>query len=183
MFKKIDHLFMWARFTTLNLLHSHKIKAAGRNYFEKGSLHITNQGRLSLGKFNGLSRGYDIEVSGKLILGNHNFFNRNVKIVCLDKIEIGNDCIIADSVHIYDHDHRFEDVTRPIRDQGYVTSPIKIGNNVWIGAKATLLKGVSIGDGVIVAAGSVVRSNLPSNTVCGGVPAKVLKQRDPNAKN
>jgi maltose O-acetyltransferase len=57
--------------------------------------------------------------------------------------------------------------------------PISIGNAVWIGARATILAGVTIGDGAVVMAGAVVSRDVPPYTVVGGVPAKVIKQRDP----
>lgn len=56
------------------------------------------------------------------------------------------------------------------------TAPIQIGNHVWIGARAIILKGVTIGDGVVVAAGAVVTKDVPPNTLVGGVPAKIIKE-------
>lgn len=82
-----------------------------------------------------MGRGFDIEVKGHLFIGSRNYFNKNVKIVCFDKISIGDDCLIADSMHIYDHDHRCEDTTKLISVQGYVTSPVAIGHNVWSAPK------------------------------------------------
>ena len=64
-----------------------------------------------------------------------------------------------------------------IRLQGVKRTGIKIGKNCWIGAKVTILDGVTIGDGCIVAAGAVVNSSFPDNSVIGGVPARLLKQR------
>ena len=55
-------------------------------------------------------------------------------------------------------------------------SPVKIGNDVWIGAKATVLSGVTIGNGAVIAAGAVVTKDVPDNTVVAGVPAKIIKQ-------
>ncbi|MBL8014506.1 MAG: acyltransferase [Candidatus Omnitrophica bacterium] len=130
-----------------------------------------------MGKDNVLDQGADWEVKGRLTLGNRNYFNRQVKIVCFDTVTIGDDCLIAADVHIYDHDHRFDDLSRPIRLQGYVTRPIKIGNNVWIGAKATVLKGVTIHDGAVIAANSVVTKDVPANAIVGGNPARVIKVR------
>ena len=63
----------------------------------------------------------------------------------------------------------------PEKRANMLPSPVKIGNAVWIGAHATILPGVSIGNGAIVAAGAVVTKDVPENTVVGGVPAKVIK--------
>lgn len=148
-----------------------------RNYLFGGSLCV-DSGKFTIGSFNDLGKGIDIEVTGNLTVGSRNFFNRNVKIVCFDSIEIGNDCLIADSVHMYDHDHRYDQLRPLIREQGYITKPIRIGNNVWIGAKATILKGVTIGDGAIIGAHAVVNRDVPPNAIAAGNPAVVVKMRD-----
>lgn len=151
----------------------------GRNFLWRGKLDLREGARFSLGSGNVIQAGYDISVAGgALEIGDRNFFNNKVKIACFDRIRIGDDCLIADSVHFYDHCHRADDIRRPVREQGYVHKPIEVGNNVWIGAKATILKGVKIGDGAIIAAGSVVTANVPAYAVVGGVPAKLLKMRE-----
>ena len=119
-----------------------------------------------MGMLNVFCRGFDIDAQGQLCIGSRNYFNKDVKIVCLEKIIIGDDCIIADSVHIYDHDHQFDDVLRLIKEQGYKSSPVKIGNNVWIGAKATILKGVTIGDGAVIGANAVAKQGCAIQCHC-----------------
>jgi len=159
-----------------------KLRSEGRNYLWFGKLILHGGGRMRLGQGNVFQRGYDVDVKGGLFeVGDRNYFNKNVKVVCFERVTIGDDCLIADSVHFYDHDHRADDVNVLIREQGYVSKPIEVGNNVWIGAKATIVKGVRIGDGAIVAAGSVVVGYVPAYAIVGGVPAKVLKMRDGNA--
>ncbi len=175
---KMTNLIAVIRFIVCSFVYSRQMHTQGRNYFQNGSLKLAKDAKFELKEKNVFDRNFDIEVSGQLTVGSRNYFNKNVKIVCFDKIEIGDDCLIADSVHIYDHDHRFDDVSKTIGSQGYVTAPIKIGNNVWLGAKVTVLKGVTIGDGVIVGANSLVSRDLPSNSICGGVPAKVIKMRN-----
>jgi acetyltransferase-like isoleucine patch superfamily enzyme len=78
-------------------------------------------------------------------------------------------------VSIRDHDHRFDDPNIPIVDQGYVTSPIRIGRDCWIGCNAVILKGVSIGDGAVIAAGAVVTKDVPPRCLAGGVPARIIR--------
>lgn len=105
----------------------------------------------------------------KLNLGS-GFFNSNIKIRCHERIEIGEDVAISHDVTIMDSDAH-EGLW-----EGYEkTKPIKIGNHVWIGTRVTILKGVTIGDNAIIAAGSVVTKNVPNNTIVAGVPAKVIK--------
>jgi acetyltransferase-like isoleucine patch superfamily enzyme len=65
----------------------------------------------------------------------------------------------------------------PIRLQGVTRKGIRIGNNCWIGSKVTILDGVTIGDGCILAAGTVVTKSFPANSIIGGVPAKIIKSR------
>ena len=108
--------------------------------------------------------------NAKLILGS-GFFNSNVKIRCHEKIEIGNNVAISHDVTIMD-----SDAHTGLWD-GYIkTKPIKIGNHVWIGTRVTILKGVTIGDNAIIAAGSVVTKDVPSNTIVAGIPATVIKK-------
>ena len=91
------------------------------------------------------------------------------------KIKIGNDVLIGSGLHVYVNDHKFDDISKTIAAQGYYPSEdVVIGNNVWIGANVIILKGVSIGEHSVIAAGSVVRKDVDSYSVYGGVPAKKL---------
>jgi acetyltransferase-like isoleucine patch superfamily enzyme len=112
---------------------------------------------------------------GRIEIGPQVFINRDVMIVALEAIIIGAGCRIAERVSIRDHDHRFGNPDVPIRDQGYVTSPIRIGRDCWIGCNAVILKGVSIGDGAIIGAGAVVTKSIRSRSVAAGVPARVIR--------
>jgi acetyltransferase-like isoleucine patch superfamily enzyme len=86
----------------------------------------------------------------------------------MNSISIGEDCAISWDVQFIDSDqHSIDGAGGP--------APIIVGNHVWIGQRATILKGVRIGDGAAVAAGSVVTKDVAAGTVVGGVPAKVIK--------
>lgn len=99
------------------------------------------------------------------------FCNFNCSISCFDHITIGERVFISEQVLIRDSDdHELLNCNHKI------TLPVQIGNHVWIGAKAMILKGVKIGDGSIIAAGAVVTKNVSANTLVGGVPAKVLRE-------
>ena len=158
----------------IKLFNWNSFHTSGQNYFFNGDICLIGKGRMNIGRRNVFERNFDIEVQGLLVIGSRNYFNKNVKIACLKEIVIGNDCLIADSVHLYDHDHCFEDLKTLIREQGYSTKPIRIGNNVWIGAKATILKGVTIGDGVIIGANSVVTHDVPANAILVGNPGRII---------
>ena len=78
-------------------------------------------------------------------------------------------------VSFHSENHIFGDSTKLIREQGVTSKGIKIGNNIWVGAKVTFLDGCSVGNNSVVAAGAVVNGIYPENSIIGGVPAKVLK--------
>lgn len=96
--------------------------------------------------------------------------NRNSNIACFNHIIIGDDVTISENVVIRDSDNH-----EIIRNGFTMDSPIVIGNHVWIGINSTILKGVHIGSGSVVAAGSVVTTDVPDRCIVGGVPAKILK--------
>ena len=99
------------------------------------------------------------------------FINSDVKIRCFNSITIGAGAKISHNVTIMDGDGHIVEYT------GYVpVKPIVIENHVWIGTKATILKGVNIGEGSIIAAGSVVTKDVPPHTLVAGNPAKVIKE-------
>ena len=92
-------------------------------------------------------------------------------------LSIGDDCIIGQYFSCHPENHFCDELDELIRHQGVSRKGINIGNNCWIGSKVTILDGVRIGDGCVIAAGAVVNKSFPSNSVIGGVPAKLLKQR------
>jgi acetyltransferase-like isoleucine patch superfamily enzyme len=114
---------------------------------------------------------------GVLTVGDKSVFGRDNTVNCYLDIEIGEGTIVADWVYICDFDHVVSDIHVPIKDQGIVKTPVRIGNDVWIGAKATVLRGTSIGHGSVIAAHAVVRDSVPPFSIVGGVPARVLKNR------
>lgn len=93
-------------------------------------------------------------------------------------VRIGNNVMMAPDIAIYTRNHRYERTDIPMREQGMTDfKPVKIGNDVWIGRRAIILPGVSIGDGCIIGAGAVVSRDIPAYTIAVGVPAKVVKDR------
>ena len=109
-----------------------------------------------------------INTGATLRLGS-GYINNNVTIDCFEAITIGHDVAIAKGVTIRDCDGHH------INQNLDTSSPISIGDHVWIGTNSIILKGVHIGDGAVVAAGSVVSKNVPENALVGGVPARIIK--------
>lgn len=92
-------------------------------------------------------------------------------------VTIGDNVIIGPFFSLHSENHNFSQKSIPIRKQGVSRLGVHISENVWIGAKVTVLDGVSIGSGTIVAAGAVVTRDLPENVIAAGVPAKIIRQR------
>ncbi len=105
-------------------------------------------------------------------IGKNVFINACCRFQDQGGIEIGDGSLIGHNVTIATLNHDFN----PNKRQNITPSAVKIGKNVWIGSDSTILPGVSIGDGAIIGAGSVVTKNVPSNTVAVGNPTKVIKQ-------
>lgn len=110
-------------------------------------------------------------------IGNNVSFQPMVYIEAYGGVTIGDDVSLAEGASLFSVNHGFEDKLIPIKDQPLTALPIKIENNVWIGAKATVLGGVKIASGTIVAAGAVVSHDTEENSTVAGVPAKTIKLR------
>jgi acetyltransferase-like isoleucine patch superfamily enzyme len=117
------------------------------------------------------------ELGEGLIIGNNVGIAANAFMAVRGSIEIGDNTIIGPGTSIHAENHVFTSLEKPIRLQGATREGIKIGCDCWIGAKVVILDGVHIGNGVIVAAGSVVNQDLPDYAIAGGVPARVIKIR------
>lgn len=112
----------------------------------------------------------------KLVIRSGTYVNRFTLFDCSERIEVGENCMIGPFCYITDHDHG-HDVGKRINEQPLICAAVFIGNNVWIGAGAIVLKGVNVGDNAIIAAGAVVtRDVLPGEKVAG-IPAKRISSR------
>ena len=111
--------------------------------------------------------------ASEIIIGEGNSFNNNVSIVANERILIGNHCLIGDMVAIYDCD--FHELAPGTRNRSHgQTAPVTVEDNVWLGSRVVVLKGVTIGQNSVVGAVSVVTRSVPPNTIVAGIPAKVI---------
>jgi len=135
-------------------------------------------GRIILGRWVHLGDGTVLRChEGTLRIGDKCVFGQDNTVNCHLEVSIGAQCIVADWVYIGDFDHRTESTTVPIRRQGLVKSPVLIGPDVWLGVKASVLRGSVIEEGTVVGANAVVRGHLPAFVIAAGAPAVVVKDR------
>lgn len=146
-----------------------------------GNGKITANGRVSIGYFPSphffSTYGY-LEARGqksKIEIGNNTHINNGfVAIAENSSIIIGQNCLIGTSVEIYDSDFHALSAQDRLNSDLHESKPVKIGNNVFIGSNAKILKGVTIGDNAVVANSALVTKNIPNNCVAYGIPAKVV---------
>lgn len=112
--------------------------------------------------------GYNIHV------GDHFYANFDCVILDVCEVKIGKNCMLGPGVHIYTAGHPLDPVSRCDRFEEF-GRPVTIGDKVWIGGRAIINPGVTIGNNVVVASGAVVTKDVPDNVVVGGNPARILK--------
>ena len=138
----------------------------------------TGYGRLVVGRWVHLGDGNAIRChEGNLRIGDKCVFGRSNTVNCFLDVEIGATTIVADWVYVCDFDHVYDDIHVPIKDQGIVKSPVRIGPDCWVGTKVTVLRGTTVGHGSVLAAHAVVRGEVPPMSVVAGVPGRVVKDR------
>ena len=111
---------------------------------------------------------------GDIVIGNHS--RVGIHSIVIGPVSIGSHVQLAQGVVVTGLNHIFSNPSIPIDMQGVETKMVEISDDVWIGANATILPGVKIGQHCVVAAGAVVCSDVPAHCVVAGVPAKVIKQ-------
>ena len=141
-----------------------------------GSLYLAKGATLEVEAFDVYAGSrINVNAGAKLSLGS-GYMNHDCVIDCFDSISIGHHVVISERVVLRDSDsHVIKDVKGMELEKPVVTAPIEIGDHVWIGMNVIVLKGVTIGEGSVVAAGSVVNKDVPPHCLVAGVPAKVVK--------
>lgn len=168
--------WMSLKFRRKHLRFTHPVNyVRGTQYFNIGEM--TGFGRCAV-----LTAwdSYDEDsFSPQVSIGENCSFGDYLHLTCINKITVGNNVLTGRWVTITDNSHGTTDLPSlhepPIHRRLYCKGPVTIGNNVWIGDKATILPGVTIGDGAVVAANSVVTKDIPPYSVAAGNPAKIIK--------
>ncbi|MBY8965048.1 acyltransferase [Algiphilus sp. NNCM1] len=118
-----------------------------------------------------ITGGGDVRIGENCSIGSFSFIQGN------GGIEVGDNVRIGSHFKAIAANHRFESLSLPIAKQGIISVGIRIGSDCWIGAGVTVLDGVRIGTGAVLAAGAVITRDVPEHAVVGGIPARVLKIR------
>ncbi|RZK39372.1 MAG: acyltransferase [Pedobacter sp.] len=143
----------------------------GQNKGIKGIIEIGNRCEISQGV---VLKSY----GGKIKINENTFLGEYVIFYGHGGIEVGSNTLIAMHTCIVSSNHSVPNQSKLIRDQNDLILPVKIGDDVWIGAGVKILGGVTIGNGCVIGAGSVVTKNLPPYSIAMGIPAKVVSYRN-----
>ena len=142
---------------------------------------LFNPGQISIGKNVEIRKGARLETRGdvskqpKIEIGDDTSIHFYFHCGAFQSVKIGKNVLIAGNVYITDHDHVFTNPDIPPLHADWDIKPVIIGDEVWIGEGAKILKGVQIGRRAVIGANAVVTRDVPPYTIVGGVPAKILK--------
>jgi acetyltransferase-like isoleucine patch superfamily enzyme len=173
------HLVRYWRFIRLRLRHR-EVVTEGMVYLGRGVELRARKGygRIVLGRWVHIGDGNRLRAhEGTLRIGDKTVLGRENTLNCYLDLDIGPQCIVADWVYMCDFDHRTDDVHTPIKDQGIVKTPVRIEADVWVGVKASVLRGARVGRGSVLAAHTVVRGEVPPGSVVAGVPGRIVRDR------
>lgn len=137
-----------------------------------GRVRLEMQERCRLGR----EVYFDTPEQGVIRIGAHTRINQGCVVVSYHEVRIGSDCLIGEYVSIRDANHGTA-TGEPMRTQAHNGAPIMIGDDVWIARGAVILKGVTIGDGAVVGANSVVTKDVPAMAIVAGAPARLIRMR------
>lgn len=150
------------------------VSLGGSNiFFQSTTRAIKIEKNSRLGKGTKISAGF----KGTIEIGENVLLDDYCYIMAQQSVIIGKNTQIAAFCYITDFNHLFSDSNRTIKEQGYETKPVVIGEDVWMGAGCIILSGVLVGKGAVIGAGSVVTKNIPPYSIAVGNPANVIKKR------
>jgi acetyltransferase-like isoleucine patch superfamily enzyme len=176
-YARLGWRYLWRRFLT----------PAGRRWRTDGlvffgrrlELQIARRGQIRFGRFVWIGDGTKIRChEGMVEIGEKTVIGQECTISAYQQVRIGEQCVIADRAMFIDFDHGIVEVERPIRLQGIYKRDVEVGNNVWIGYGACILRGVRVGDNSVIGTNAVVTKDVPANAVVAGIPARIIRMRD-----
>jgi len=142
-------------------------------------IHSTPElARMEIGRWVHIGDGNSIRChEGSLRIGDKVVFGQNNVVNAYLDIEIGASTLVADWVYICDFDHKMDDITVAIKDQGIVKGPVRVGPDTWIATKVSVLRNTIVGRGCVLGAHAVVKGTIPDFSIAVGSPARVVKNR------
>jgi acetyltransferase-like isoleucine patch superfamily enzyme len=149
------------------------------NIGSRSRLFVGPNAEISFGEDVYFTRNFTGDFYGRLTIGRGVFFQHSCTMSVHENVTIGEYALFGEQVSITDANHVITAGSDPIDFRGFVTRPIVIGRNVWVGAKATILPGVHIGDNAVIGANAVVTHDIPAYTVAVGIPARVIRDMRP----
>jgi acetyltransferase-like isoleucine patch superfamily enzyme len=152
----------------------------GPFFLGKGlELKIEPGGKIRFGRFTWIGDGTKIRChEGVVEIGEKTVMGQECTISAYQHVRIGEECVIADRAMFIDFDHGIVEVERAIRLQGIYKRDVEVGNNVWIGYGACILRGVSVGDNSVIGTNAVITKDVPANAVVAGIPARIIRMRE-----
>jgi len=176
-----EYLRLYARFLAQRLRHPH-IDFGGMVFMgPRVELYARrHHGRLAMGPWCWLGRGNrlrchegNLRLGPKVVMGSDNVVNAYLDV------EIGRNALLGDWIYVCDFDHAYDRVDVPIKKQGLVKTPVRIGEDVWVGEKVSILRGADIGAGSVIGSQALVRGTIPPFSIVVGSPARVVRSRLP----
>ncbi len=150
---------------------------AGLFYLGRGSqIDVGPNANIHFGRSVNFTRDFSGVFYGNVTFGDRVWFNRGCYVSVHGGLSIGDYSMFGEGVSIHDENHVIGSSSEPLPLRGFVVKPITIGKNVWVGAKATILQGVHIGDNAVIGANAVVTHDIPANTIVGGIPARIIRE-------
>ncbi len=176
----LKYLRLIARLGVWKLRLGKRVHLDGLAFVGPGcSLEVGPRATLELGRWSWVGHGCKIRShEGSVSVGAKTVLGQECTISAFQHVSIGRECVIADRVMMIDFDHGMVEVERPIRLQGIYKRDVRVGNNVWIGYGACILRGVTVGDNAVIGTNAVVTRDVPANAVVGGVPAQLIRMRE-----
>jgi acetyltransferase-like isoleucine patch superfamily enzyme len=186
-FMRHNHMLSWKYgVLILRLLRRRFLSTYGRRLKLDGLcfigpgvvMQVGKTATLELGRWCWIGHGTKIRAhEGIVSIGAKTVLGQECTISAFQHVSIGRECVIADRAMFIDFDHGMVEVERPIREQGIYKRDTRVGNNVWIGYGACILRGVTVGDNAVIGTNAVVTKDVPANAVVGGVPAQLIRMR------
>ena len=176
-----EHLALYLRYAAHRVRHPHVqfqgLAFLGRNvelFAGRGHGRMVIGPWCWIGSHNSLrAHEGNLRLGAKVVLGARNVINGYLDI------EVGSDCLLSDWIYVCDFDHRYEDLSVPIRKQGIRKTPVRLGQDVWVGEKVSILRGADVGTGSVIGSQSVIKGFVPPFSIAVGNPARVLRSRLP----